>query len=138
MGAQGALFSVWHAHKAPLLLEEVIISIGRRPAPRRDLVWKAGEKEGPMSAKPVITGYGGLCPNSAFHAFYFTWPSANLIAGQNNPQSRVLQFFFYLFLVSFKRRLESTEVYLYWSCLFLIRNSLNSTVDEAHDVSGIP
>ena len=44
VSVQRALFRVRHAHKASLLLEEVIISIGRRPAPRSDLVWKAREK----------------------------------------------------------------------------------------------
>ena len=64
-------------------MEEVIISIGRRDAPRCDLVWKAGEKKGPLSAKPVITGYGeAFAPTSAFLALWFAWPSTNLIAGR--------------------------------------------------------
>ena len=102
MVIQRALFGVWRARTQGLFvvgggdyIDWPFVALRR--AATCDLVWKAGEKEGPPSAKPVITGYRrvtatGLCPT----AQNTSWPNKRLanfvgdlaptIAGQNKPQ----------------------------------------------------
>ena len=62
MVIQRALFGVWRARTQGLFvvgggdyIDWPFVALRR--AATCDLVWKGGEKEGPLSAKPVITGY---------------------------------------------------------------------------------